>query len=200
MKKQEKGITLIALIITIVVLMILAVVTINSVKEGGIITHAQNAASSYKEAQIEEEVGLYSMEYYMNNKRSMKEETISTMELVCKETGILPEKLTVHYNKYDQSEYVLYRIDKTTEEERIILEQNGVKALRGDIDLDGVLTQNDVKLIDEYDIWSDIRYEATQLQVDIADINGDDSVDTGDSVDIEAILLGLFSYSGGNDY
>jgi len=193
MKKQEKGITLIALIITIVVLMILAVVTINSVKDGGIITHAQKAAVSYKEAQIEEEVGIYSMEYYMNNKRSMKEETISAMELMCKEIGVSPEKLTVHYNKYDGSEYVLYRIDKVTEEERTILEQKGVKPLKGDADLDGVLTVKDVKLIEEAEVtWeingTEIIDENGNLKeewLDLCDIDNDGMISSNDASLIE---------------
>ena len=45
--KKQNGITLIALIITIVVLLILAVVTINSVKDGGIIEHAENASQEH---------------------------------------------------------------------------------------------------------------------------------------------------------
>ena len=49
--KTQKGITLIALIITIIVLLILAVVAIGAVRDGGIITHAQNAASDYTIAQ-----------------------------------------------------------------------------------------------------------------------------------------------------
>ena len=52
--KLQKGITLIALIITIVVLMILAVVTIGVVQEDKIIKHAQNAASGYNEAKLNE--------------------------------------------------------------------------------------------------------------------------------------------------
>ena len=52
--KLQKGITLIALIITIIILLILAVVTIGSMKESNIITYAQNAADNYKEKAGEE--------------------------------------------------------------------------------------------------------------------------------------------------
>ena len=52
--KVQKGITLIALIITIIILLILAVVTIGSMKESNIITYAQNAADNYKEKAGEE--------------------------------------------------------------------------------------------------------------------------------------------------
>ena len=45
--KTQKGITKIALIITILVLLILAVVAIGTVQNTGIITHAQNAKSQY---------------------------------------------------------------------------------------------------------------------------------------------------------
>ena len=43
----QKGITLIALIITIIILLILAVVTIGSIKNSNIITYAQNASKDY---------------------------------------------------------------------------------------------------------------------------------------------------------
>ncbi len=47
--KENKGITLVALIITIIVLLILAVVTISAVNEGSLFSHANNAATKYKE-------------------------------------------------------------------------------------------------------------------------------------------------------
>ena len=52
--KEEKGITLVALIITIVVLLILAVVAIGSLQESKIIGHAQNAAGGYNQAKANE--------------------------------------------------------------------------------------------------------------------------------------------------
>ncbi len=52
--REEKGITLVALIITIIVLLILAVVTISAVNEGSLFSHANNAATTYSEAADEE--------------------------------------------------------------------------------------------------------------------------------------------------
>ena len=52
--KENKGITLIALIITIIVLLILAVVTISAVNEGSIFAHANNAATRYNAAATKE--------------------------------------------------------------------------------------------------------------------------------------------------
>ena len=66
--KTQKGITLIALIITIIVLLILAVVTIDSVKDGGIITHAQNAAETYNTKADEENQTLQNYSDYINRK------------------------------------------------------------------------------------------------------------------------------------
>ena len=53
--KTENGITLIALIITIIVLLILAVVAIGIITGDGIIKHAQDAATQYREEQQEEQ-------------------------------------------------------------------------------------------------------------------------------------------------
>ena len=53
--KSKKGITLIALIVTIVVLLLLATVTIGAVKESNIVGYAKNAAILYNQKQTEEE-------------------------------------------------------------------------------------------------------------------------------------------------
>ncbi len=59
MKKREKGITLIALVITIIVLLILAGVTISTLTgENGIITRTTQAADKTGEANAEEQVQL----------------------------------------------------------------------------------------------------------------------------------------------
>ena len=53
--KLDKGITLIALIITTIVLLILAVVTIGSIQNSNIITYAQNASNDYNGTKADEE-------------------------------------------------------------------------------------------------------------------------------------------------
>ena len=58
--KQEKGITLVALVITIIVLIILATVAINfAFGENGIISRAQQAAELTEEASATEDMGMY---------------------------------------------------------------------------------------------------------------------------------------------
>jgi len=65
--KQQKGITLIALIITIVVLLILAAVAISSIQNDGILHYAQNAADNWNRAQANEQAMLGDYLNYLNN-------------------------------------------------------------------------------------------------------------------------------------
>ena len=68
---REKGITLIALVITIIVLIILAGVTINTlVGKNGIITQAQRAKQETEEKQKEELGGLTSLEQQIDEATS----------------------------------------------------------------------------------------------------------------------------------
>ena len=62
---RNKGITLIALVITIIVLLILAIVSINLVMNGGIIGHAESAVKKYEAAQTDEQDKISGVEQYM---------------------------------------------------------------------------------------------------------------------------------------
>ena len=53
--KNQKGITLIALVITIIVMLILVAVTITMAVNGGLFGYAQNAARETNEAKTQEE-------------------------------------------------------------------------------------------------------------------------------------------------
>lgn len=66
-KRVEKGITLIALIVTIVVLLILAAVAISSITNDGIITKAQSAANKYEIAQEKEKLQMEVLEWSLTN-------------------------------------------------------------------------------------------------------------------------------------
>ena len=63
--KNNKGITLVALIITIIVLLILAMVSIRLVMNGGIIDRAEKGTKAYTEAEIGEQLKLVYAEYQM---------------------------------------------------------------------------------------------------------------------------------------
>ena len=66
--KKNKGITLVALVVTIVVLLILAGVSINAVLgDNGIIKKANQAASITKEAEVKEAINRTILEFYLTN-------------------------------------------------------------------------------------------------------------------------------------
>lgn len=85
--KKEKGITLMALIITIIVLLILAVVTIGAVSDSSIVMHAQNAKSSYEEGQEKEEIGVALNEWTLNKKINPGQTFKEFMESRLKDTA-----------------------------------------------------------------------------------------------------------------
>ena len=64
--KSNKGITLVALIITIIVLLILAMVSISLVMNGGIIGKSKNAVDKYSDEEIAEQIKLAYQEYQMS--------------------------------------------------------------------------------------------------------------------------------------
>ena len=74
--KTEKGITLVALIITIIVLLILAVVAIGIVRGDGILFHAKDAASKYEEDAAEENATLQG---YVDMIESQKDGSVTSI-------------------------------------------------------------------------------------------------------------------------
>ena len=77
--KKESGITLIALIITIIILVILAAVSIRAAYNSGIIDYSINGVQRYEEAAKDEESKLKNAEEYLAsvlNKANKKEEEI----------------------------------------------------------------------------------------------------------------------------
>ena len=67
MFRNKKGITLIALVVTIVVLLILAGVTISLLlDENGIIAKSKDARTETRVSQIEDEVGMWKQHNFIN--------------------------------------------------------------------------------------------------------------------------------------
>ena len=66
--KEKRGITLIALVVTIVVLLILAGITINMLfSNGGIFKTAQDAANAWNEATVNEQESLNNLAEQIGN-------------------------------------------------------------------------------------------------------------------------------------
>ena len=77
--KEQKAITLIALIITIVVLLILAIVTIRAVQGDGIITHANDAKAEHVIAQEKEKITLATNGAYLEGKGEITKDNLKSM-------------------------------------------------------------------------------------------------------------------------
>ena len=90
----EKGITLVALIITVIVLLILAMVSINLVINSGIITKSKSAVDEYSDEEISEQINLAYSEYQMQR---FTDETQQTL------TDFLHSKLDTMYENMDIS-------------------------------------------------------------------------------------------------
>ena len=80
MLKKQKGITLIALVVTIVVLLILAGVTISLLlDENGIIAKSKDARTETRVSQIEDEVGMWKQHNFINKESNQAQESADTM-------------------------------------------------------------------------------------------------------------------------
>ena len=80
MLKNKKGITLIALVVTIVVLLILAGVTINLLlDENGIIVKSKDARIETRASQVEDEVGMWKQHNFINKESNQEQESADTM-------------------------------------------------------------------------------------------------------------------------
>ena len=80
MLKNKKGITLIALVVTIVVLLILAGVTISLLlDENGIIAKSKDARAETRVSQIEDEVGMWKQHNFINKESNQAQESADTM-------------------------------------------------------------------------------------------------------------------------
>lgn len=66
MLKNQKGITLVALVITIVILIILATVSITLAFNGGLVGHAESGADAYKAAADKEDKQITNVEHWVN--------------------------------------------------------------------------------------------------------------------------------------
>lgn len=76
MKKYNNGITLIALVITIIILLVLAMVSIKLIKDHDIVKYSQTATDEYKNKEIEEKIKLayasWKMDSISNPKAKLK--------------------------------------------------------------------------------------------------------------------------------
>ena len=159
--KNYKGITLIALVVTIVVLLILAAVSISMLGgENGIITHAQKSKDATEQAKVQEIVDLAINALISENNGSSD--------------GITPkniaDKINVEYSQYEK----VHAEDENNFPTKIIFPEEGNREVNvdlsistGDIDkiYDEDISEEDIAPTDifEYEIISDAETGATSL-------------------------------------
>ena len=105
LKYEVKGITLVALVVTIIVLLILAGVAISlSIGEDGIFKRAQEGAETYQNASQNEKIELDKVsnyiDDYLNGNKNEEEETLSEVEEAIK-NGTVYESNTTIYDEYN---------------------------------------------------------------------------------------------------
>ena len=101
-KLQERGITLIALVVTIIILLILAGVTLNiALSENGLFSKAKKAADDYNEKSIEEKLELLYAEKAFddyNNNTNIKSDVTSLLEEMAE--GEITQEDIDKFNEY----------------------------------------------------------------------------------------------------
>ena len=129
----SKGITLIALVITIIVMLILAAVSITMAVNGGLFGYAQNASEETKRARDKEmELGTL-------------EDNLTYENLITKYAIIYGDvNLDGRVNAYDRTAIARYL---SGPENSSYLELNEHALLNADVNLDGVVDSTDRELI-----------------------------------------------------
>ena len=119
--KDKKGITLIALVVTIVILLILSMVVINVITgENGLFQRAKEASFKSKMSAIAEEYNMYLTEQKINNLDSNEEIKIYAGKVL--KNIIQDEELDVDENNVQDIRKLLKNVGKTEEEYVIVYE------------------------------------------------------------------------------
>ena len=136
-RNTQRGITLVALVITIIVLLILAIVSIRIVMDGGLITRASKATDTHTIEAEKEAIGLGYSEYQMAlaNKENVTQPTIEV------EAEVTPkgEGWNVKFTKTNNE----YQLSKNGEV--LLAKQNGIDVIWTD-NGDDTFTKGDVTL------------------------------------------------------
>ncbi len=114
--KNSKGITLVALIITIIVLLILAMVSIRLVINNGIVEKGQTAVNSYQYGEIKEKITLAFREYQMGK----MENSNYSFEEALENAGVNAKSVTLE----NETEYMVV-VDTNKGEKTFVLTLDG---------------------------------------------------------------------------
>jgi len=141
--RTQKGITLIALIITIVVLLILAVVTITSIQNDGLILYVNNSAIKYNDSVSDEGDVLQEYTNFLTNQIANPGSVTSSSYKLGQEVNIVVDGIT-------HSFYVMK--DSTNKENTVLL------LAKGNINTTTLKQQNSDTLLSEEQTSGNISY------------------------------------------
>lgn len=173
--KSEKGITITALIITIIVTITLAAVSLKAInpEEEDVLGQTKEVKNAFELKQIIEQIhNELDYNYYLNSGKSLtdsgNEDIVIELAKIIKETEISPNKFVIYYDKASTLNLIFYRENLVTNEEKGSL--NNYDKVKGhflfDANLDGVLSKDDLKLTEDEE----------KKQVIRKIINGEDSI------------------------
>ena len=195
---MKKGISLVALVITIIVLIILTGAVILSFQDGGIIDRADQAVEDNNDAVLEEKITMMNLEYTQKLKKKFTPETRATLKAIVEQSGIDLDKLLVYYDKPDGEQHVFYKIDKVTKSEVEWFLENEVEGkkiyfLLGDINLDGDVDKIDYEIVSKVaggvtnvpELPRDDENYNYEYQALIADLN----CDYGEAESVDSIIM-----------
>ena len=190
---RQKGITLIALVVTIVVLIILATVSIITVfGDNGIISRAEESKSQTKEAMKKEEITLAVAASYNNEGKidhNLLKDNLNKIE------GIK----TIQKIETDEEKSLEARVDAlpstvfTDDDDVIFIAQDGTSTRKAkpskDVDMngDGIINLVDFQILYDY---VNRKTELTDEQKAKGDVNGDGEIDVTDAIILTAYING----------
>ena len=191
--RRQKGITLIALVVTITVLIILATVSIITVfGDNGIISRAEESKSQTKEAMKKEEITLAVAASYNNEGKidhNLLKDNLNKIE------GIkIIQKIET-----DEEKSLEARVDAlpstvfTDDDDVIFIAQDGTSTRKAkpskDVDMngDGIINLVDFQILYDY---VNRKTELTDEQKAKGDVNGDGEIDVTDAIILTAYING----------
>ena len=187
---KNKGLTLVALVVTVVILLILAGVSLNlTLGEQEILEKAQQAKKETEEAKIKEVIEMAYIdeqtEAEIENREVEEEklkEKIEKQGITCGSVTKFSDTVygTWHYIDYDEN--VNYVIVPSGEIRKVNKE-----ILPGDVSLDGIVDEIDIQIINEYIGGLVVNFSDNQKTA--ADVNEDGVINSRDISMINRIYL-----------
>ena len=171
--KNEKGITLVALIITIIILLILAVISIRAIKDGGILSKTQTAKEVYSGAEEEEKVKLAVQEAAIDGAGTVEKEHLE----IAVKNQFKPRNTQVNESKNDflvtiensENEYLVSKEGNVTKKA-----PSNIKYIYGVEETPGfymvLLKDNTAVLISGGEIISTSKYSIKSVKTDITEL------------------------------